>query len=171
MLNRIRAEVTNSSHALIPQVQKVFEHVQAQASTLRVETPVGSFGLRTVISQISPSKSRRVDCNVLGRTCNGSDPDCLRPALTKEPCAHLHNADMHDGTAADPSYFDKYFPPYFRKADVLRCLSLPSMEYVPPNMALHPSRKVASSDARNPKAAKGDNVTRYSSIGEHENKV
>ena len=171
VLQRIREELDPEHwpNQLIPEVHEVFERTTSAADSLVVDL-VGSFGLRGIKSSgLGPR--RVVYCNIERRTCDGSDPDCVRPALTKEACAHLQCAYRHERTMENaPLFFAQYYPPYFLRDQVLNFLKLPSTGLVPPNMKLYPPRKDASySEHGATKVPRGNNSVRYRSTGEVEN--
>jgi hypothetical protein len=151
VLHALKRELDPWLHALIPNVHAVFEDAKRKANSFEVSSR-GNFGHRVVTNR----RDRTVlHVNVLDRTCNGTLPDCLRPALTKECCCHLIAAHSCDGTAALPTFFSDNYPAYFLTSTVRELLDKGrGMKFVPPNINLCPLTTTHSTECPSPGPAK-----------------
>lgn len=169
-LKGIQDTLTSCSSVLIPEVEKVWIETAKSATQLEVKSDgldgfyvIEDVGLRTL-----------TNVNIVKRTCNGTGVNCIRPSLTKEPCACLVTADIKSGATKEASYFNDKFPRWFITKEVLDVLKLPAMAFVPPNMSLLPPSELFSlrppevmRSSKQKPGKKTTNRRRFASCGLH----
>ncbi len=117
---------------------------------------------------------KKVNVNVVMRTCDSKDEGCERVALNKTPCTHLLRADMEAGLTESTSYESQYYPSMFLSNNVKKFLANPVLVWTPPNMLCCPCSLVDDTKAPPLHGVKGKrrkrtDARRIASTGERSN--